>query len=343
MRIGQNPMKYSRKSNGQASIYYKKPSKITACTISYVPFLDNYYSEGLEILKLSILSLRDNTIKDLDIVVYDNGSCNEVVDWLRDQLRKNVIQELYLSAENRKKLGAWNHLFPSAMGEYIYYFDSDFFHKKNCLEKMLNVIENFNRQEICLVTCNHNIPAETIKKSKENILLKNKKMKFLEDHFIGEEELYKIGKTMTDHVDQWLEKKMKNKEIKIILNNKYEAYLGGSHAQFLLKKNVANKIFPIIKDKVIFQNDSIFENIFFSKGGVKYTTIDNLAIHLGNQIDDFLKDELLKLNVKVKLNNQKLDKIKIPKLILFIIKTPIIKNLIKKLYNLLFNIIFRLY
>jgi hypothetical protein len=343
MRIGQNPMKYSRKSNGQARIYYKKPSKITACTITYVPFLDNYYSEGLEILKLSILSLRDNNIKDLDIVVYDNGSCKEVIDWLQKQLKDNVIQQLYLSSENRKKLGAWNHLFPSALGEYVYYFDSDIFHKKDSIEKMLEVLKYFNNHKISLVTCNHNIPVATMKKSENNISFKNNKIKILKDNFLSKEELYKVGRTMTDQVDIWLKKKMKNKETKVIFENKYEAYLGGAHAQFLIKTNVLNEIFPITIDRAANQDDSTFEDIFFSKKGIKLTTIENLVIHMGNHIDDFLRDELTKLSTKVKLSNQKIHTIKLPKLLLYFLKIPIIKTIIKKLYNFLFKIIYNIY
>ena len=96
MRVGENPMKYSRKSDGEAQIKIKKPTNISACTVTFIPHLENYYEESLDILKLSILSLRASTTIDFDIIVYDNGSCDEVIDWLKIQLKKNIIKELYL-------------------------------------------------------------------------------------------------------------------------------------------------------------------------------------------------------------------------------------------------------
>lgn len=340
MRVGENPMKYSRKSNGEAQIKIKKPTNISACTITYIPHLENYYEESLDILKLSILSLRASTTIDFDIIVYDNGSCDEVIDWLKIQLKKNIIQELYLSKDNRKKLGAWNHLFSSVMGEYIYYFDSDIFHKKKILEEMIELLDNFNQE--CLITANHNIPSINALKSKSN--LKNiKNIKLFHQNFFDKEKLIEIAKTMTTNVEDWVQKKMKNKEIKIIFDNDREAFLGGSHAQFLIKKETIKKIFPLPPDIHLNNNDSIFEEIFFSKGFVKLTTVKEMISHLGNKIDDSWRDELLKIDVNFKFSKKKIDMIKLPKILVMILRLPFIKFIIKKLYNFLFSIIYKIY
>ena len=67
--------------------------------------------------------------KQFDFAVFDNGSCKEVVEWLVKLKNENIIQWLYLSSENMKKLGAWNVLF-SAARDYVYYFDSDIYHRE---------------------------------------------------------------------------------------------------------------------------------------------------------------------------------------------------------------------
>lgn len=124
MRIGENPTKFVRKHEHLATIPVKVPERITACTVTFVPHLTGYYQDGLDILRLSLRVLRQHTALPFDLMVFDNGSCREVVDWLVKLRAENVIQWLILSSENMKKLGAWNHLFTAAQGEFVYYFDS---------------------------------------------------------------------------------------------------------------------------------------------------------------------------------------------------------------------------
>jgi glycosyltransferase involved in cell wall biosynthesis len=163
VRIGENPMKYSRRSSGKVTIPIKTSLPITACTIVYVPRLEGYYKEGLDVIKLAIYSLRANTKKDFDLIVFDNGSCQEVINWLIEQKDNNVIQWLFLSSENMKKIGAWNTLFMAAQGDYVYYFDSDIYHYEGWLEGIYSTLEAVS--DGAIIGSFHNIPGACAKRT----------------------------------------------------------------------------------------------------------------------------------------------------------------------------------
>ncbi|MCX6071597.1 MAG: hypothetical protein NTU91_12205, partial [Chloroflexi bacterium] len=69
MRKGQNPAKFV----GQVA----KPERITAAALSYVPSLHGYHSEGLQVLRACLSSLRASEGLPFDLMVFDNGSCEE--------------------------------------------------------------------------------------------------------------------------------------------------------------------------------------------------------------------------------------------------------------------------
>ena len=87
-RQGQNPMRWVKEM--------KSHSDISICTITYIPFLDGYYEESLDILKLCLESLLKNTKPSFDLYVFDNGSCKEVIDYLKELYDNNHINYLIL-------------------------------------------------------------------------------------------------------------------------------------------------------------------------------------------------------------------------------------------------------
>jgi glycosyltransferase involved in cell wall biosynthesis len=117
MRIGQNPAKFVQT--------VAKPEHITLAVLNYIPFLSGFYAEALEVLKQCLSSARQDAGYPFDLLVFDNGSCAEVQDWLLNEHRGGRIQYLYLSAKNLGKGGAWNQIFGAAPGEILSYADSD--------------------------------------------------------------------------------------------------------------------------------------------------------------------------------------------------------------------------
>ncbi|MHC1783398.1 MAG: glycosyltransferase family A protein [Anaerolineaceae bacterium] len=135
MRVGQNPAKYVKD--------VAKPARVTAAVLNYIPFLSGFYSETLDVLKVCMKSLRENTKVPFDLMVFDNGSCPEVKEFLMNEQAEGNIQYLLLSEKNLGKGGAWNMILSGCPGEIIAYTDSDALFHEGWLEKSLELLETF--------------------------------------------------------------------------------------------------------------------------------------------------------------------------------------------------------
>lgn len=135
MRIGQNPAKFVKD--------VARPERITVAVLSYIPFLSGFYAETLDVLKVCLDSARKDAGLPFDLLVFDNGSCAEVQDWLLAEQRAGNIQYLILSEKNLGKGGAWNIILNGAPGEIIAYADSDVLFYPGWLSESVRLLETF--------------------------------------------------------------------------------------------------------------------------------------------------------------------------------------------------------
>ncbi len=78
-----------------------------------------------------------------DLMVFDNGSCAEVRDFLVKEKEEGRIQYLILAEKNMGKGGAWNVMLAGAPGEIISYTDSDVLFSPNWLKRSVEILETF--------------------------------------------------------------------------------------------------------------------------------------------------------------------------------------------------------
>jgi glycosyltransferase involved in cell wall biosynthesis len=135
MRKGQNPAKFVKD--------VPKPQRITVAVLNYIPFLSGFYAEALEVLKVSLASMRVDPGLPFDLMIFDNGSCPEVRDYLVAEKEAGRIQYLILSEKNMGKGGAWNIILAGAPGEIIAYSDSDILYYPGWLSRSVELLETF--------------------------------------------------------------------------------------------------------------------------------------------------------------------------------------------------------
>ena len=135
MRIGQNPAKFVKE--------VAKPARITVAVLNYIPFISGFYAEALDVLKVTLDSIRDSADLPFDLLVFDNASCEEVRQYLLDEHQAGRIQFLILSEKNLGKGGAWNVILAGAPGEIIAYTDSDAYFYPGWLSRSLQLLESF--------------------------------------------------------------------------------------------------------------------------------------------------------------------------------------------------------
>ncbi len=135
MRKGQNPAKFVKE--------VAKPERITVAVLTYIPFLSGFYAETLDVLKVSLESMRNAPGLPFDLLVFDNGSCPEARDYLIAEKEAGRIQYLLLSEKNLGKGGAWNIILAGAPGEIIAYADSDILYYPGWLARSVELLETF--------------------------------------------------------------------------------------------------------------------------------------------------------------------------------------------------------
>jgi glycosyltransferase involved in cell wall biosynthesis len=134
-RIGINP------NRGQVTEY--RPARITLAMLTYLPNQAGYFAERLAVTKLSLESLIAHTPPPFDLLVFDNGSCSELVDYLYGQRDEGSINYLMLSGRNIGKVGALHEIFRAAPGEIVAYTDDDVFFLPGWLQAHLDIMDAY--------------------------------------------------------------------------------------------------------------------------------------------------------------------------------------------------------
>lgn len=134
-RLGINP------SRGQVLDF--KPPRVTVAVLVYAPNQTGYFEHRLAVTRLTIESILANTEGEFELLVFDNGSCPEMREWLQARYNEGQIDTLILSSHNIGKLNALWRIAHAALGEVIAYTDDDVYHLKGWLPEHLRVLDTY--------------------------------------------------------------------------------------------------------------------------------------------------------------------------------------------------------
>jgi glycosyltransferase involved in cell wall biosynthesis len=136
-RVGMNPAR-----NKEAGFL---PTRVTCALLTHVPNEAGYFEHRFDSVKLCIESLIHNTQPECDILIFDNASSRQMVDYLRELRDQNRIQYLILSSRNIGKIDALQMIFKGAPGEIVAYSDDDVYFQPGWLERHLEILEIYPR------------------------------------------------------------------------------------------------------------------------------------------------------------------------------------------------------
>lgn len=134
-RIGMNP------ARGKFSTY--RPARVTVAVLVHIPHFSGYFEGRMEVLRACLGSILAHTDEPYDLLVFDNGSCDEVGDYLEGLRRSGSIRYLMRSSQNIGKIGAFQVLFRAAPGEVVAYCDDDIYHYAGWLGAHLAILDTF--------------------------------------------------------------------------------------------------------------------------------------------------------------------------------------------------------
>ncbi len=318
MRIGQNPAKSAKQ--------VAQPRDVTVAVLNYIPTLGGYYAQSLDVLKVCLNSIVENTCIPYDLMVFDNASCHPVREFLQNAQGDGVIQYLILSDKNIGKAGAWNFIFEAAPGKYIAYADSDVFHHPGWLEPQIQLLEEI--PNIGMVTGMPMWTPEEFSTSTITWAKKTEGVSLIRGKYLAWEDYWKHSRSLGAdeeearvHYDT-IESLMVTKENQKLM-------VGAAHFQFVASKAILKSLLPIPSNRPMGEVRML--DIAINEAGyLRFCTTDWWIEHMGNTLG----------------NNQNqyitiLESVKKPDRRLNIWKWRISRRIVSWLYHKTFEIMYR--
>jgi len=290
MRKGQNPAKFVKE--------VAKPERITAAMLTYIPFLSGFYEETLDVLKVSLDSMRKDAGLAFDLLVFDNGSCPEARDYLIKEKEDGRIQYLILSEKNVGKGGAWNMILAGAPGEIIAYADSDVLFSPDWLKRSVDILETY--PNVGMVTARPfrtppDFYSSTLNWAKENARLEDGNF-ILWETFL--EFNLSLGQTEEENQKVYAE----TKDWKLTYKG-VTTMAGASHWQFTAYKSTLHRFLPFDMSRPMGQVRQLDQRMN-DAGLLRLMVSDPLAMNMSNTLG-YLRGEMGKEEPKQKTSFSK--------------------------------------
>jgi glycosyltransferase involved in cell wall biosynthesis len=279
MRKGQNPAKFVKT--------VAKPERITAALLNYIPFLSGFYAETLDVLKVCLDSMRKDAGLPFDLMVFDNGSCAEVRDFLVEEKEGGRIQYLILSEKNVGKGGAWNVIFGGAPGEIIAYTDSDVLFSPNWLSHSVEILETF--PNVGMVTARPFRTPPEFYTATLDWARDAERATLEEGQFIPWETFLEFNLSLGQTEEENKKVYAETRDWRIVYKG-VTAMAGASHWQFTAYKSTLQQFLPFDMDKPMGQVRQLDKRMN-DAGLLRLMVSDPLAMNMSNTLG-YLRGEL---------------------------------------------------
>lgn len=270
MRVGQNPAKYVKT--------VARPERITVAVLNYIPFISGFYSEALDVLKVCLNSARKEPGLPFDLLVFDNGSCEEVKNYLVNEQDEGRIQYLILSEKNLGKGGAWNIMLSGAPGEILAYADSDCLFYPGWLAESVKLLETF--PNVGMVTAR---PFRTNPDYYTSTVAWGQKQGSIEHGQIIPWETFLEFDRSIGQTDEEIKKHYDNSGDVSLECNGMQALAGASHWQFTARRDVLAKFLPFDMDRPMGQVKQLDQRVN-EAGYLRLMPVKSFAMNMSNTL-----------------------------------------------------------
>ncbi len=280
MREGQNPAKFVG--------HVARPAPITIAVLTYIPFLSGYYAQALDVLKVCLGSIWENTELEYDLLVFDNGSGPEATTYLVGEHQKGKIQYLLLSEKNLGKGGAWNIIFETAPGDILAYTDSDARFSPGWLSQSIEILKTF--PNVGMVTSRpFRTPPEFYSAGVE-WADQEADASLERGQFIDWETFREFDKSLGQD-DEFIRSRYETTEDVRVTFQGVTAHLGASHWQFVGYRDVLRGFLPFDMERPMGQVRELDRRVD-DAGLLRLMTREPLAMNMSNTLRPILKESV---------------------------------------------------
>ena len=273
-RIGMNP------SRGKQSAY--QPARVTVAVLTYVPHQLGYFKNRFDVLRACLESVLTHTTEPFDLMVFDNGSSPQVVEYLQSLYADQKIDFLILSSQNIGKIGALQFISRSAQGEVIAYSDDDVFFLPGWLEEHLAILDTYPK--VGLVT------GFYIKSHMDESV--SATMRFAERRDVKMERGDLVDEALTRHYIEQMGRTMQQYQKEIdglqdvrLTYKGVRAYASAGHHQFVCFRDVLAKALPTQYTPHLMGLMRQLDASIDGMGLLRLSTVEPATRLLGNLVD----------------------------------------------------------
>lgn len=325
-RLGSNPSRQKKTDF--------KPSRVTVAVLAYVPSQDGYFQHRFDILKLTINSILKNTQIEFDLMVFDNGCCEEVSQYLTDLKEAGQIDYLLSSPRNIGKRMALQMMFNSAMGEIIAYCDDDVLHYQGWLKPQIEILETFPRVGLVSGVPVRNARFHANSQIKAMVQDPPKDILITTERRIQNEWERDWAESTSRDPNSWLEETKDWQDV-VLKKEGVEAVAHANHYQFIGYKKVLIQGIPQGWEGELMGGMVKFDENIDQLAYLRLSTTNRFVRHLGNSVSENLAIEARKLGL-MDLSPSEVLRIKRH----WILKIPGSGRILMWIYNWIYKIVF---
>jgi hypothetical protein len=267
MRIGKNPLR-----DGEVDGF----PRVMISAITHLPHQKGYHEKRLQIVKMCLLSMREAAGMDCGVMIWDNGSCEDLLRWLHFDYRPDFI----MTGENVGKINARTailNMLPDntilAMCDDDMYFYPDWLKKSYKLLRAfpnVGVVSGYpTRRAFHWATINTLEWARDCKDAKVDV-----------GRFIPEQWEHDYAVSLGRDWEFHKSYTAKDQDYKVTYKDKYEAFLTAHHCQWM---GYAGRLKKLMKyDYEAMANDKPFDESIDTAGLLRLSTTERLTRHMGN-------------------------------------------------------------
>ena len=266
MRIGHNPLR--------ASTVDELPTRIMA-VITHLPNRYGYHRHRLDVIKACLESMRFGA-HGIPVMVWDNGSCNDLTDWLRDEYEPETL----ILSPNVGKSSARAALFRMVRTDAIMSLsDDDMLFYPGWFDACQKLLETF--PEVGKVSC---YPVRTQGRWGCSVTKEwaEKYGKLEKGIFVTEEEERDFCASVERDYDWHLGYAKDDIDHRVTYKG-LQAYCYAHHCQFMARAGVIVPFLERTNDAMA--NEKPFDNSVNDAGLLQLTTAERYSRHIGNMMD----------------------------------------------------------